>query len=533
MSLARLRADDLRVGLRFFAALPRFLRTPLSLDAMRAIVSERRARRARALIDTVTLACALPGSPYARLFAHAGLDPAGVGPMVRRDGVEGTLATLLAAGVCLTSDEFKGRAPVVRGSLAFTVDPAALVNPRATVHGVSESSGSRGARTPVPIDLAAIRDHAVNTAVSLDAHGGTGWRHAHYGIPGGTSVTNPLEFAKAGHPPVRGYTSVDPASRELHPRYRLGARALRLASLLSGVPLPVPEYAPLDDPAPIVRWLREELDAGRTPHVWTYASSAVRICQAATDSRVDIAGARFTCGGEPTTAARRAAIEATGAFALPRMGTTETDILSYACARHEAPDDMHFFDDRHALIAPDAESVRGGMPADAMVLTSLLPTAPILLVNVCMGDRATVVRGDCGCGLARDGWTVRIRDVRSFEKLTAGGMTLLDADVVRVLDDVLPARYGGRTGDWQVVERHDGAGGRPEVLLVVDPAVGALDDAAVVDAFLEAIGGGDSGERMMQMQWRTGGVVRLVRERPMRTVSGKILHVHADRPAAA
>ena len=38
MSLARLRADDLRVGLRFFAALPRFLRTPLSLDAMRAIV---------------------------------------------------------------------------------------------------------------------------------------------------------------------------------------------------------------------------------------------------------------------------------------------------------------------------------------------------------------------------------------------------------------------------------------------------------------------------------------------------------------
>ena len=75
-----------------------------------------------------------------------------------------------------------------RGSLAFTVDQASLIRPDAVVHGLSESSGSRGAPTAVPIDLAFIRDHAINTHLSLDAHEGAGWIHAHWGVPGGTSV---------------------------------------------------------------------------------------------------------------------------------------------------------------------------------------------------------------------------------------------------------------------------------------------------------------------------------------------------------
>ncbi|MFO1283957.1 MAG: hypothetical protein U1F51_16100 [Burkholderiales bacterium] len=529
--MRRVAGDDLRVGLRFFAALPRFLRTPLALGEMRAIVRGRLASRARLFAANVARACRVEGSPYARLFAHAGLDPREAAAMAARDGVEGALGTLLRAGIGLSGDEFKGRRPVVRGSLSFTVDPATLVNPASVVHGVSESSGSRGARTPVPIDLASIRDHAVDTHVSLAAHGGRGWSHAHYGIPGGTAVTNPLEFAKGGHPPVRVFASIDPGSPELHPRYRLGARALRFASLVAGVPLPGFTLAPLDDPTPIVRWLRSELDAGRVPHLWTYASSAVRICHAARASGVDIAGARFTCGGEPTTPARRATIEATGAGALPRMGTTETDILAYACARPAASDDMHFLDDRYALIQPGPAAARDGLPPDAMILTSLLPTAPILMVNVCLGDRASVDTGVCGCPMAQEGWATRVRDVRSFEKLTAGGMTLLDVDVVRVLEEVLPGRFGGRPGDWQLVERHDGARAEPELRLLVDPSVGPLDEGAIADAFLEAVGGGDAGERMMALQWRAAGVLRVERAAPLRTVSGKILHVHAARAA--
>ncbi len=217
--MRRLSRDDLTVGMRFLSALPGFLRTPLAVDEMRAIVRDRFARREARFLARFAEACRAPGSPYARLMEHAGATQDDVAASVRRDGGEGTLTMLCAAGVRLAGDEYKGRRPVVRGSLAFTVDPATLVNPRAVVHGLSESSGSRGARTPVPIDLGFVRDHAVNTHLALDAHGGRDWSHAHHGVPGGTSVTNPLEFAKGGRPPVRWFTPIDVAAPTYNERY--------------------------------------------------------------------------------------------------------------------------------------------------------------------------------------------------------------------------------------------------------------------------------------------------------------------------
>jgi hypothetical protein len=529
--LPRLSTDDLRVGLRFLGALPRFLRTPFSLDEAGATVRQRFEQRAERFLERVGDARRVPDSPYARLLHHAGCTMADLRERVAHDGIEATLAALLRAGVYLSGDEFKGRRPVVRGSLQFTVDPVSLLNPRSVVHGLSESSGSRGARTPVPIDLAFIHDHAINTHLALEAHGGRDWVHAHYGVPGGTAVTNPLEFARGGRPPGRWFTPVDLRAPGLSPRYRLGSHALRIGSVLARVPMPGPTLAPLDDPEPIARWLAEELRRGRTPHVWTFASSAVLICQAAAAAGHDIRGARFTAGGEPTTAARRAAIERTGAVPLPRMGATETDILSFACAHGEAPDDMHFFEDRHVLIQPGADGAAAGLPPKTMLLTSLLASAPLFLLNVSMGDQAEAVRRSCGCGLEPHGWTLHIHDVRSFEKLTAGGITLLDTDVIRVLEEVLPARFGGRPTDYQLLERLDDEHARPEVRLLVSPDIGPLDPGTVADAFLDAIGGGTGGERLMALQWRGGNVVKVAREHPRRTPSGKILHLFLERPA--
>lgn len=517
--------DDLLVGARFLAALPRFLRTPLSLGDMRGIVRERFARREAFFLDRLSEALRLPGSPYARLMEHAGCTEGDVRASVNTEGVEGTLSILFHAGVYLSGDEFKGRRPVERGSLTFTVDPATLVSPDAVVHGLSESSGSRGARTPVPIDLSFVRDHAVNTHVALDAFNGGGWRHAHHGVPGGTSVTNPLEFAKGGNPPKRWFTPVELTTPGLSPRYRWGATAMRITSLAAAVPLPVPTYASFDDPMPIVRWIADELALGGIPHLWGFASTAVLVCQVAAQAGIDITGARFTMGGEPTTAARRRVVENGGAVALPRMGATETDILSYACALPEEPDDMHFFDDRHALIQPDEGRERPGVSTDAMLLTSLLASAPVRLLNVCMGDRATVTRRQCECGLDRDGWNLHIHTVRSFEKLTAGGMTFLDVDVIRVLEEVLPSRFGGRPADWQVVEQIDDDRARPGVALIVDPSVGPLDARKVAEVFLAAIGGGSGGERMMELQWRQGRVLSVLRKAPVRTASGKVVHI--------
>jgi hypothetical protein len=53
-------------------------------------------------------------SPYQPLLQYAGCEFGDLQKMVRADGVEGALEQLVKAGVYLTHDEFKGKAPVER-----------------------------------------------------------------------------------------------------------------------------------------------------------------------------------------------------------------------------------------------------------------------------------------------------------------------------------------------------------------------------------------------------------------------------------
>jgi hypothetical protein len=56
----------------------------------------------------------------------------------------------------------------------------------------------------------------------------------------------------------------------------------------------------------------------------------------------------------------------------------------------------------------------------------------------------------------------------------------------------------------------------------------ALDESAVIDALLEGVGGGSGGERLVELQGRSRGVLRVERLPPRRTPSGKILHVQRE-----
>jgi hypothetical protein len=517
--------EDVAVAARFLRGLPGFLRSPFTLEEARAVLRERQRSREQRFLTLVGVGLeARPEGVYARLLRHAGCELGDLERLVADEGVEGTLRRLAQAGVYLTVDELKGRRPTVRGSTSLEVEAEDLRNPGGVVHGLAQSGGSRGARTIVPIDLAFVRDHAVNTHLTLDAHGGAEWVHAHWGVPGGTAVTNLLEFAKGGNPAVRWFTPVAADAPGIHPRYRFGSAALSLVGRACGVPIPKPELVPLDDPRPIARWMADTLATRRTPHLWTFASSAALVAEAARADGIDIAGARFTGGGEPTTPARRTAVELVGAHLLPRFGTTETDIFAFACAAPAAADDMHVLDDRHAVVRGDGTS----LPDGALLVTSLLRSAPLLLLNVSLGDRARLERRSCGCPLEELGWPIHIVEARSFEKLTAGGITFLDVDVVRILEEILPARFGGGPTDYQLVETEDGDG-RPVVRLLVHPDVGAIDEQAAADAFLDAVGGGSEGDRLAELQWRSGGVLSVERRAPERTASGKIQHLHVRR----
>jgi hypothetical protein len=147
-------------------------------------------------------------------------------------------------------------------------------------------------------------------------------------------------------------------------------------------------------------------------------------------------------------------------------------------------------------------------------------------LNVSLGDAARVVRSDCGCPLAKWGWTTRLSEVRSFEKLTAGGMTFHDADLVRVLEEVLPARFGGGPLDYQLVE-DEMPDGQALVRLIVDPRVGPLDPGALSAAFLEALAAGSGAQQVMALAWRDAGLLRVDRRHPEATPAGKIGHLHA------
>lgn len=165
-------------------------------------------------------------------------------------------------------------------------------------------------------------------------------------------------------------------------------------------------------------------------------------------------------------------------------------------------------------------------------MSALRPTARFVVLNLELGAQAVLGPRACGCLLKALGWRVHLHAVRSYEKLTGEGMTFLDVDVVRVLEEVLPARFGGDPMQYQLVE-DEGADGRARLRLVVDPGVGPLDDDAVLDAFLEAIAPGSGPERLMGLAWRQAGLVEVERRSPVATGAGKILHLHQVRGAGA
>lgn len=517
------------MGARLVGGLRAYLRTPLTLRESRAILRQRLENRETDFLALAKHAVfANPRSPYRALLRLAGCEYGDLERLVSREGVEGALRILLHRGVYLTVDEFKGKRPVVRGATTLDAGPLLLQNPLATPHFWGLTSGSRGAATRLPLDLACVRDRAVNLYLGLDAQGGAGWRKAVWGTP---TITALLWYSICGGVAAAWFSQVDPRLRGLHPRYRWSVRAIVWASRLTGPPLPRLQHVPLDAPLPIARWMRATLAKGETPHLWAFPSSAVTLCRAAEDAGIDIAGARFTITGEPVTAARLSAIRRVGAVAVPDYGSADSGgSVTYGCLAPEAPDDVHLFQDLNALIQADADTPP--FPSGALLVSSLRPTVPFVLLNVSMGDRATVTDRRCGCPMEGLGWRTHLHTIRSFEKLTAGGMTFVDTDVVRVLEQVLPGCFGGSPVDYQLIEE-EAEDGRPQLSLLVHPRVGPLDPRAVGETFLDAIGAGSGAARIMAHQWREGRVLRVQREAPRTAVLGKILHVWAPRASAA
>ena len=182
--------------------------------------------------------------------------------------------------------------------------------------------------------------------------------------------------------------------------------------------------------------------------------------------------------------------------------------------------------DLHAVIQAGGEAARIGLPAEALFVTGLRPRAPFVFLNVSMGDRGEIEERRCGCAMEKTWGTRHLHHVRSFEKLTGAGMTFADADVVRVLEEILPARFGGSPADYQLVEE-EGEDGAPVMRLLVRPDVGPLVEEEVARALIDGLSGGGEGDvrKVMGLAWEQSGLLHVERRAPLATASGKILHL--------
>jgi hypothetical protein len=107
-------------------------------------------------------------------------------------------------------------------------------------------------------------------------------------------------------------------------------------------------------------------------------------------------------------------------------------------------------------------------------------------------------------------------------------MTFFDTDVIRVLDEVLPARLGGVPTDYPLLGE-EADDGRPQLRLLVHPRLGPLNADAITECFLTAIGSALTVEQVMSSLRRDAKVLYADRRIPQGTDAGKILHLHLSR----
>ena len=512
----------------YLRALRRFLREPLDEAVAFEHVRERLARREdtflRILADGVF---GNPKSAYLMLFGQAGIEQGDVVRLVRDEGLEGALDRLFDAGVHLTVQELRGQQPLVRGGAELDGRGKHFDNPLATTHYEGRTGGSRSAGTPVSVDLSRRVWHASYHALLLRAFGvghsrSAVWFPAPPAVAGFGSV---LSHAKLGHPIERWFSQTD--WRRGSPKHTVFTGATLFASRLYGNPIPRPEHTPPHDAARVARWLAEAKEAGTPASLITSPSSAVRVCRAAHEHSLDIAGSFFRLSGEPYSAARAAVVQESGCIGAANYYIAEAGgAVGIPCAAPIEPDEVHVAADRIAMVQRE-RTVADSTTVGGLVLTVLDPLSPKVLINLESDDYGVLGERRCGCLLEEVGLSLHLHSIRGQDKLTSEGMTFLGSDVITLLEQVLPSRFGGSATDYQLVEQEEN--GVARVTIVVSPRVADLDESQIVRTVVTYLRSRGRPQQLMADVWEQSGTLRVVRREPYVTPGAKTPAVHVIR----
>ena len=517
-------ASELIAFARFLGGLPALVRRRMSVSEALAIVQERKRNRERNFLTVLERGVyANPRSPYRALLDAVGCTRADVAELLQREGLDGTLLHLRRAGVYVSFEEFKGTKPIVRGSLQIDTTPADFDNPTASRFYSTTTGGSTGAGRRVQLDLEHLAALLPGRIVVRHVQGITGIPAASWSdLPPGGGLKGVLLQAAAGEDATHWFSARPLRGPDMPLRFRMATYAAIATARAAGAKVTLPTYVPFEEAVTLARWARDQVARHGACTIHSSVSRIMRIAIAAKSAGIDLTGTVLRGGGEPPTPAKVAQITSSGGTFRSSYAFSEVGTVGSSCLNADGPNDQHFMEDHLAMIQALRPVPGFSIEVPAFCYTSLLTSAPKLLLNVESDDYGTVDRRPCGCTWEGLGFGTHLRDIRSFRKLTGEGVTLVGSDIERILDELLPAQYGGSALDYQFAEEEDERG-FTRLTLRVAPQVTLPDESEVVEFVLRALNDAGGGSAVAQSLWRQAGTLRLRREQPAMTVRGKML----------
>lgn len=519
---------DLKMFARLAWGLPNFLHRRITLEETKEIVRQRLAQREDNFLRLVEKGIyGYPRSPYLPLLNLAQVELGDIRTMVRQKGLEDTLRALREAGVYVTFEEFKGRIPVVRDGHVLHVGPHDFDNPYLRHYYEDRSGGTTGMATRVPTDLDLLAAQTPNWMLGRAAHNALDVPMAIWfgPFPDGSGFNNVLRAVQAGRGVERWFSPI--ARGELRSSLRYDAANFAIISIarLYGADIPWPEPLRRDQAGVVARWMADTLATHGSCFFSSVVSTAMRVALAAQEEGIDLTGAAIMGGGEPPTRAKVRAITNSGARFLSIYYIAEAGQVGWGCAQPVDGNDNHLYKDMLALIQFPREVPGSGMTVDAFHITSLLAAAPKLMLNVETDDYGIIEERSCGCLLESCGYTEHVRDVRSFSKVTGEGVTLLGSEMIHILEEVLPARFGGSPLDYQLLEEEDEQG-FTRLSLVISPRVEISDEVVVIETVMDALGQSSTAADIARAIWNQASTLRVKRAEPIWTARGKMMPLH-------
>ncbi len=515
---------------RFPFALRRFLKQRITIDDARRIVRERMDQREANLMRTVTLGVyGNPASPYLALLKHAGCELGDFHALVTRHGIEPALRQLREAGVYVTFEEFKGRKPIERNGLTLVTQPSDFDNPLSRRDLASQTGGSTGPAIKIAIDLDYIAARASQRLLALSAHNLIGVPTAYWrGILPDRTFGQLLTGALIDAMPTRWFCPVGWRDSKHWLKYGAGTYYLIACMRAAGTRVPMPEFVPMDQALTIAQWGVATARTHGRALIRGGTSRSVRVAIAAREAGLDMSGVTFTGAGEPATDGKVAQIEAVGARFISNYGMSDSGMPGPGCARRVGASDYHLLTDTYALFTNPHWVEAFGATVPAFVLTTLLPIAPKVMLNVETDDFGIVEERHCGCELESHGYTTHLREVRSYSKLTGEGVTLIGDVMVDILETTLPARFGGTTFDYQLMEDEDQQG-FTRLYLIVSPRIELESESAVIECVMEALRQASPAADVARMMWKNAHTFQVKRMEPYWTDRQKYSPLYMPR----